>query len=50
MVITRTIRSMVKVSSPGPVEIYTKVITSRTSDTEMDRCSGLMAACMKANG
>ena len=35
---------------PGPVETSTKETTWRMRDKEMDRCCGLMAACMKENG
>lgn len=35
---------------PGPVETSTKETTWRMRDKEMDRCCGLMAACMKESG
>ena len=49
-VIIDSIRKMVVVSLHGQVEISTKVNIVMMRGTEMARCSGLMAACMKENG
>lgn len=43
-------KSMVKVFSLGQLAIYTKAIILKMNVMEMDKCYGLMAACMKANG
>ena len=46
----RTIASTARVSSPGPVAIFTRATTSKTSARAMAKCFGLTVACTKVSG
>lgn len=47
---TDTTRKTEQESSPGQVEIFTKVIIVKMRGMEMAKCCGLMEACTKENG